>query len=368
MQIFHFSDTHLWIWLENTPRESDFYKNFETTINQILQNKPDIVIHSWDLFHTSKPSNKAISVVVENFLKLEKAGIKVIVIAWNHDTPRLSVTTHPFEIFQSMEWFSIFFEPKIQSTEIKNINFVVLPHIHDEVVFKQEFAKVHSQIQEWKTNIFISHFGISAVEYDEYTDEISGVNITLDELKILKQFDYVALWHYHKQFCIGKICYPGSIEHTSFNQKDYKIWYNIFDTDTKKVESFQLETRKMIDLGIIDCWEIFTTQDLLLFLEKKIDKNILKQAIVKIVLENMSTKLLLEFDEKQFFDFFQNAFYFEYKKIKFISEKHSWTHISESSNIIFDNFENFFQSYPFWSDINENQKQEIKNELTNFLK
>gem|GEM_PF-6178605 len=37
----------------------------------------------------------------------------------------------------------------------------------------------------------------------------------------------------------------------------------------------------------------------------------------------MSTKLLLEFDEKQFFDFFQNAFYFEYKKIKFISEKHS---------------------------------------------
>jgi DNA repair exonuclease SbcCD nuclease subunit len=38
-------------------------------------------VHSGDLFHTSKPSNKAISVVVENFLKLEKAGIKVIVIA-----------------------------------------------------------------------------------------------------------------------------------------------------------------------------------------------------------------------------------------------------------------------------------------------
>jgi len=49
------------------------------------------------------------------------------------------------------------------------------------------------------------------------------VNITLEELKILKKFDYVALGHYHKQFCIGNICYPGSIEHTSFNQKNYKI-------------------------------------------------------------------------------------------------------------------------------------------------
>ena len=365
MKIFHFSDTHLWITLESTYREQDFYKNFETVIEKILTIKPDVVIHSGDLFHTSKPSNKAISVVVENFLKLEKAGIKVIIIAGNHDTPRLSLTTHPFEIFQSMEHFSTFYEPNIQNIQIQDINFVVLPHIHDETIFKESFAKAETFMQEWKKNIFISHFGISAAEYDEYTDEISGVNITMEELKILRKFDYVALGHYHKQFCIGNICYPGSIEHTSFNQKNYKIWYNIFDTENGKRESFELTSRPMIDLWSIDCSEIFTTQDLLEHLEKNIDKNLIQNAMVKIVLENMQTKLLLEFDEKVFLNFFKESFYFEYKKIKLISEKYVWNTINQSSNIILDNFEWFFDTYNFPEHVkNTNElKEELKEKL-----
>lgn len=365
MKILHFSDTHLWITLENTAREQDFYNNFEQVIEKILEIKPDVVIHSGDLFHTSKPSNKAISVVVENFLKLEKAWIQVIIIAWNHDTPRLSLTTHPFEIFQSMESFSTFYSYQAQNIQIKDINFVVLPHIHDENIFKEEFAKAESYMQEWKTNIFISHFWISAQEYDEYTDEISGVNITLEELKILKKFDYVALWHYHKQFCIGNICYPGSIEHTSFNQKSYKIWYNIFDTQSKKIERFELSTRLMIDLWIMNCQEIWTTSELLEKLEQNIDKNSIQNAIVKIVLENIQTKLLLEFDEKVFLNFFKECFYFEYKKIKFISEKYSGNTIHQSSNIIFDNFEWFFENYNFPEDLKNTDelKQELKEKL-----
>ncbi len=407
MQIFHFSDTHLWIWLENTTREEDFYKNFEFVINEILQKKPDIVIHSWDLFHTSKPSNKAISVVVENFLKLEKAWIKVIIIAWNHDTPRLSLTTHPFEIFQSMENFYVFYEPKIESIELnvetfqkqevqgrKNflkwvyehvsdwkksfsdeeissfskvswVNFVVLPHIHDENIFKEELRKAGNLLKENTKNIFISHFWISAKEYDEYTDEISGINITLEELNTLKKFDYVALGHYHKQFNIRNICYPGSIEHTSFNQKNYKIGYNIFDSNTLKKESFELPSRPMIDLWVIDCKDIFTTKDLVECLEKSIDTKTLKDAIVKIILLNITSKLLLEFDEKLFLSFFSDTFYFEYKKIKFQENNTFQTSIHETSNTILDNFEIFFDNYDF-SDTTI-KKEELKKDLQNLI-
>lgn len=365
MRIFHFSDTHLWIWLENTPREEDFYKNFEFVIDKILDIKPDVVVHSWDLFHTSKPSNKAISVVVENFLKLEKAGIKTIIIAGNHDTPRLSLTTHPFEIFQSMENLYVFYEPKINYVEISWIQFTVLPHIHDENIFKEELRKTENFLTEWKPNIFISHFGISAREYDEYTDEISGINITLDELKTLKKFDYVALGHYHKQFNIWNIAYPGSIEHTSFNQKNYKIGYNIFDSETQKKESFQLPSRPMIDLWNINCKDFEKTLDVMEYLDKNIDKKILKNTIVKVILENIHTQLLLEFDEKLFLDFFSETFYFEYKKIKFIENREFKTNINETSNVILDNFEIFFDNYDFMdTNINkENLKQELKEKL-----
>lgn len=365
MKIFHFSDTHLWITLENTAREQDFYVNFSFVIDTILQEKPEVVIHSGDLFHTSKPSNKAISVVVENFLRLQKAGIKVIIIAGNHDTPRLSLTTHPFEIFQSMENFYVFYEGKTQNIEIDGVNFVLLPHIHDENLFKSEFQKVNELLQENTSNIFVSHFGISAREYDEYTDEISGISITLDELKILKKFDYVALWHYHKQFNIGNMCYPGSIEHTSFNQKNYKIGYNIFDTTSKTKQSFELPSRPMIDLWTLDCKWVETTQNLIEILEKNIKKETLPKAIVKIILENVENKLLLEFDEKLFLSFFSECFYFEYKKIKFMENKEHFGNIQETSNTIVDNFENFFENYQFSDTIQD--KETLKNELKKYL-
>lgn len=367
MKIFHFSDTHLGITLENVPREEDFYVNFEYIINVILLEKPDIVIHSWDLFHTSKPSNKAISVVVENFLRLEKAWIKVVIIAWNHDTPRLSLTTHPFEIFKSLSNFYVFFEGEIKNIEINGINFVILPHIHDENIFKNEFSKASEMISTEKTNIFVSHFGISSREYDEYTDEISWVNILLEDLKTLKKFDYVALGHYHKQFNIWNIAYPWSIEHTSFNQKNYKIWYNIFDSGTWKKESFELPSRPMIDLWIIDTKDFENTESLTLYLEKNINKNTIKNAIVKVILENITNKLMLEFDEKLFLSFFSEAFYFEYKKIKYLENREFTTKINESWNVILDNFENFFDNYDFWDNIKnkENLKQELKKYIIN---
>lgn len=365
MKILHFSDTHLWITLENTLREEDFYCNFKYIIDQILEKKPEVVIHSGDLFHTSKPSNKAISVVVENFLKLEKSGITVIIIAGNHDTPRLSLTTHPFEIFKSLHNFYVFYEPKIDFLDIDKTRFIVLPHIHDENIFASELKKWSEFFIEWKNNIFISHFWISAREYDEYTDEISGINISMENLKQLKKCDYVALGHYHKNFSIWNMNYPGSIEHTSFNQKNYKIWYNIFDTVTQKKEVFEIDSRPMIDIGIIDAKNFEKTTDILEYLELNLDKKTLKNAIVKLILENMTHKLILEFNEKVFLHFFAECFYFEYKKIKYIDVKENMSTIIETQNTIQDNFETFFDRYDFWSRVIE--KEVLKKELKDII-
>lgn len=39
-------------------------------------------------------------------------------------------------------------------------------------------------------------------EYDEYTDEISWVNILMQDLEKIKTFDYVALGHYHLKISV----------------------------------------------------------------------------------------------------------------------------------------------------------------------
>ena len=366
MKIIHISDTHLWLSLENTTREDDFYNNFTKVIDEIILQKADLVIHSWDLFHSAKPSNKAISIVIENFLKLQNAQIKVVIIAWNHDTPRLSITTHPFEIFKSFEWFYSFYEPKIDNIVINDINFVVLPHIHDENIFKEEFSKSQNLIKEDKKNIFISHFWLSAKDYDEYTDEISWVNISMEELNILKKFDYVALGHYHKKFCIWNICYAWSLEHTSFNQKNYINWYNILNI-WEKIEktTTQIETRAMIDFWNIDCANFENTESLIEYLENNIDKKTISNAIIKILFENINSKLMLEFQDKLIYDFFKESFYFEFRKIKLEKIQNNWFNVKSWKNIIIENFWNFMNNYNFE---NEEIKTKLQTELQNELK
>lgn len=316
MKIIHFSDTHLGISIENTSRENDFYDNFKKVIDDIIFFRPDFVIHSGDLFHYSKPGNKALSVAIEWFLKLNEAWIKTIIIAGNHSTPRLLSTTHPFSILEKIPNLYTFYEQKLDNIEFKNINFVCLPHIYNEELFREELWNSTNLKKENKLNILISHFWLQSKEYDEYTDEISGVNILMQDLEKIKTFDYVALGHYHKNFCIGKnICYSGSIEKTSFNQKDYKIWYNIVSFEPElKVEFKALETRKMLDLWKINCENIYSMDELLNLLEENKTKESISDAIVKIFFYNIKNKLALEFDDNKLSKIFKNAFYFEYKK------------------------------------------------------
>ncbi len=368
MKIFHFSDTHLWLWIENTKREEDFYENYHRIFEEIKHHQPDIIIHTGDLFHTSKPSNKAISVVIDHFIDLQASGIPFIILAGNHDTPRLATTTHPFEIFESFENVESFYLPKIQTLEIKWVHFIILPHIHDENIFKEELQKTSSLLNLNKKNIFLSHFWLSWKEYEEYTDEISGINITIEDIKNLKKCDYVWLWHYHKNFCIGNICYSGSIEHTSFNQKNYKNGYNIIDISWEKAQITPhfLPTRPMVDLWEISVDGISSTQELIDFLEKKIDTNSLKNALVKIILIDVSHLLLLDFDEKKFLKIFEESFYFEYKKFRKWNAQEIFQSIQHSSNIIVDNFPQFYENIE--SSIPKEYTEKIFSEIKNDLK
>jgi DNA repair exonuclease SbcCD nuclease subunit len=375
MKIIHFSDTHLGIWIDNTLRSEDFYKNFWIVINKILKEKPDYVIHSWDLFNSSKPSNKAISVAVSWFLKLEKAWIKTILIAWNHDSPRLTTTTHPFSIFENFENLKIAYKEEIHLFEEEKINFVCLPHIYSQENFDKNFSKALDKINKDKINIFVSHFWLQVKEYEEYTNEISWVNILLENLEKLKKFDYVALWHYHKNFCIWKqICYSWSIEHTSFNAKNHNIWYNILEFNKqKKLEKkyIKLESRKMLDLWFIDCTNIKNTIELKEKIiskfswEKEFEEEI-SQAIVKIFFENINNNLLLEFQDKIIIDLFKNAFYFEYKKSKLQDKNFNFdlNIDTKKDNFVKDSFWVFLDKINFPEYIN---KTELEKELIELL-
>src|SRR3990172_1178968 len=110
MRIFHFSDTHIGHGVGNrlsaagiNQREEDLYAAFRWAVDRALSSKPDLVIHSGDLFDEVRPNNRAIKVAFDGFRRLSEAGLEVVMISGNHDTPRLRETGSIFALFEGLK-------------------------------------------------------------------------------------------------------------------------------------------------------------------------------------------------------------------------------------------------------------------------
>ena len=106
MKIFHCADTHLGYraYSRHVPegepdaglnlREADVYAAWDRLIAAAIAAKPDVVIHAGDLFDRVRPSNRAIDRALEGLHRLSQAGLPTIIVAGNHETPRLRETGH----------------------------------------------------------------------------------------------------------------------------------------------------------------------------------------------------------------------------------------------------------------------------------
>src|SRR2546426_7410977 len=105
MRLIHFSDTHLGFSESSKVdpatginiREQDTYNAFNTVNAEAIRRKPDVVVHAGDLFHSPRPSNRAIVVALVGFQRLTEAKIPVVLIAGNHSVPRVAATGSIFE-------------------------------------------------------------------------------------------------------------------------------------------------------------------------------------------------------------------------------------------------------------------------------
>src|SRR5207249_902918 len=100
LRIAHLADTHLGYSAYGkadpetgrNQRAVDIERSFEAAISDILTRDVDLVLHAGDVFHHTRPSWSTLSHVVRQLRRLEQAGIPTVVIAGNHDTPRLRTT------------------------------------------------------------------------------------------------------------------------------------------------------------------------------------------------------------------------------------------------------------------------------------
>lgn len=106
IRIAHITDTHLgYRGLRKSDPETgrnqrtvDFERALEQAIDDILERDVDVILHAGDVFHHTRPTWQTLRHFIQQFRRIEEAGIPTLVIAGNHDTPRIRTGGSAFSV------------------------------------------------------------------------------------------------------------------------------------------------------------------------------------------------------------------------------------------------------------------------------
>jgi len=236
MKFAHLADTHLgYRQYGLIEREEDFYNVFKDSINKIIEESPDFVIHSGDLFEFSKPSPNALLVFQDEFLKLKDNGIPVYAIAGNHDILMRKNAIPPQVLFKKLGLNLI--SPKKQYYVFDDVFIGGTPY-HSKLqvdLLKKHWKELANEANNFSKKILIIHQGIDKYLPWEYELELADIP---------QDFHYYACGHVHTRiiddFGRGKLVYPGSSEIWKANElRDYvknKKGYYLVEMTNESIE------------------------------------------------------------------------------------------------------------------------------------
>lgn len=279
MQVIHLSDTHLgyreYHKIDPTTginqREQDVYDAFERVVDRILQLEPDLVLHAGDLFDSVRPTNRAVNMATAQFSRLSRANIPTIVIAGNHDTPKISTTG---TITQSLDTLpnvhAVTADSSSQQRGYRQIPVgQVLVHAISDAPTEDELTGWISSLEpddNYRWNILVLHAGVRSLAREIFSGEFNEHHVDKGLLD-RGQFDYIALGHYHKRMEIKlsshtTAYYSGATERFSFNESEYSPGFLRLEFSDEGITCTEelVQTRDFIRLEPVDCKNLTTRE------------------------------------------------------------------------------------------------------------
>lgn len=259
MIFFHTADIHFGV--ENYgkidqetgvhSRLLDFKKAFSLLVDQAIKERIDFVVFSGDAYKTAYPTPTQQKLLAQQFLRLQQAGIPVVIIVGNHDHPLSFGKAHALDLFGylPMEGFHVFARPDLITLKTKSgpVQIVGIPWptrnnviAQDDHRFKsnKEIAdylaqRVNELITYYAQKINPAHPAILAGHLTVSSGIFSGSEkcaiYGTDPLFFTSQlalpvFDYVALGHLHRYQNLNSqsspaVVYSGSIERVDFGER-----------------------------------------------------------------------------------------------------------------------------------------------------
>ena len=354
MRVLHLADTHLGYSAYRkvteegiNQREIDIYDAFTQCIDYAVKTKPDLVLHAGDLFDSVRPTNRAITVALQQILRLSKENIPVIVVSGNHETPKLRETGNIFTIFEHLDHVYPIHNNRYETVSLQTKNETVMIHAIPQCQNPKEFDVNFKKIALDKKidyNLLVAHGAVAGIK-EFKMNEFNELFIPLKNIQ--QDFDYIALGHYHMYTKLQENAfYSGSTERLSFSEAGNQKGCLEIDLGQKLKHKFiPMNIRSMVDVPPLDCSALSAEQIL-----RKTKEAVLsiepKDKIIRIRLENIPAHVQRGIDFHQLRALSKTAVHFE---IKSSSLKADETSLSEGYKMasLADEFEKFLNTQPF---------------------
>ena len=262
VRLIHFSDTHLGHQQyprtdENglNQREQDVYAAFHAVIDHAVATKADLVVHAGDLFDGVRPSNRALAQAMEGFLKLSRAGIPTVLIAGNHEHPKLRETGSPFRLFGHLPGVTPVYQGHRETVTVQAGGRTVRVHAVPQCAGQQEVAQEilgAPTADDGGIDLLVVHGAVTTLEAIPQA-EFNELSL---EPSWFRNFHYVALGHFHGlQQATGNAWYCGAPERVSMaeaGQEKGFLEVTFAPGSTKPAVEFRpLAGRRYADLPVL---------------------------------------------------------------------------------------------------------------------
>ena len=219
MKLAHLADLHLGFrqFDRQTPkganqREVDVAEVFKRAVDDILEQKPELIVVAGDLFHSVRPTNAAILYCFRQLQRLRTGlpGTPIVVIAGEHDTPRSTETGSILRLYEALG-------VEIAVEDARRIVFPTLDcavlAVPQQALAKADRPALRPEAGGPTLNVLVTHGVYGGLGEERGTVEYGGAALSR-ELLAPEKWDYIALGHYHTaQSVATNAWYSGSLEY-----------------------------------------------------------------------------------------------------------------------------------------------------------
>lgn len=309
MKILFLADTHLGFDLPNNPRilrrrrGEDFFENYEHVLSQAKSESVDLVIHGGDVFFRSRIPAVVIERAFSPLIDLAEKGIPVVIVPGNHERGKI-----PLHLWTAHPGIHIFHRPATFTFEIDGLHIGVSGFPFSRSI-RESFPELLSATGHEQVSTDISLLcmhqtvegatvGPSNFVFRRGEDIVRGRDIPA-------YFDAVCSGHIHRGQVLRRtldgarlqspVIYPGSIERTSFAERNEAKYFCILELSPKVSEQLvrihwkELATRPMNTIRVDG-----GSEDALLEDVRERLKDLNPNSIVRVEIRGEDVDLLFE--------------------------------------------------------------------------